>query len=84
LLPPTSPLIPQNWSVDKPWAIAYLIDPTLFEGQDWSVVVPVDGPAKGTTIADRRGHFLTTPKVRCLMKVDEARFLEMFKARLIA
>ena len=76
----------ENGAVDThdPSAIAYLIDPTLFEGQDWSVVVPVDGPAKGTTIADRRGHFLTTPKVRCLMKVDEARFLEMFKARLIA
>jgi uridine nucleosidase len=67
-----------------PSAFAYLIDPTLFEGHRWSVVVPVDGPSQGTTIADRRGHFFTTPKANCLIKVDAARFLEMFKARLTA
>ena len=76
----------QNGAVDThdPSAVAYLIDPTLFASQDWSMVVPVDGPAKGATIADRRGYFLTTPRVRCLIGVDEARFLEMFKARLTA
>lgn len=65
-----------------PSAFAYLIDPTLFEDHRWSVVVPVDGPSAGTTIADRRGHFFTTPKANCLMKVDDARFLKMFKERL--
>ena len=65
-----------------PSAIAYLIDPTLFEGQHWSVVVPVDGPAAGATIADRRGKFYTTPKTHCLMKVDVARFLRLFADRL--
>jgi uridine nucleosidase len=65
-----------------PSAFAYLIDPTLFEGHRWSVVVPVDGPAVGTTIADRRGHFFTTPKTNCLMKVEGERFLKMFEERL--
>lgn len=65
-----------------PSAFAYLIDPTLFVGERWSVVVPVDGVSAGTTIADRSGHFFTTPKVNCLMKVDSARFLRMFKERL--
>ncbi len=76
----------ENGGVDThdPSAIAYLIDPSLFHAERWSVVVPVDGPAAGTTIADRRGLFWTTPKVNCLMRVDEARFLAMFEARLTA
>lgn len=65
-----------------PSAFAYLIDPTLFEGNRWSIVVPVDGVSAGTTIADRNGHFFTTPKTNCLMKVDSARFLRVFKERL--
>ncbi|BCX03123.1 MAG: nucleoside hydrolase [Candidatus Roseilinea sp.] len=75
-----------NGEVDThdPSAIAYLIDPTLFRAERWSVGVPLDGPAMGATIADRRGLFWTTPKVNCLMQVDAARFLEMFKARLTA
>ena len=65
-----------------PSAIAYLIDPTLFHGEDYSIVVAVDGPATGMTIADRRGMFYQTPKVRCLMRVDSERFLMMYKQRL--
>jgi purine nucleosidase len=75
-----------NGAVDvhDPSAIAYLIDPSLFVGHHWSMVVPVDGPARGTTIADRRGHFLTTPKVNCLMSVDGSRLLNMLRSRLAA
>jgi uridine nucleosidase len=65
-----------------PSAFAYLIDPSLFEGKHWSMLVPVDGPSAGTTIADRTGHFYDTPKVNCLMKVDSDRFLKMFRERL--
>jgi inosine-uridine nucleoside N-ribohydrolase len=74
----------ENGSTDThdPSAIAYLIDPALFEGHRWSVIVPTDGPTMGTTIADRRGHFLTTPKANCLMQVDSERFLRMFEERL--
>lgn len=73
-----------NGGVDThdPSAIAYLIDPTLFAAQRWSIVVPTDGPAAGTTIADRRGHFWTAPKANCLMGVDAERFLTIFKERL--
>lgn len=65
-----------------PSAFAYLIDPTLFQGERWSVVVPVDGVSAGTTIADRNGQFFTTPKTNCLMQVDSERFLKMFRERL--
>jgi uridine nucleosidase len=65
-----------------PSAFAYLIDPTLFKGERWSVVVPVDGVSAGTTIADRAGQFFTAPKTYCLMQVDSERFLKMFRERL--
>ena len=65
-----------------PCAIAYLIDPTLFEGEHWSIAVPLDGPAKGATIADRRGKFFTTRKVHCLLRGNEARLLSLFTQRL--
>jgi purine nucleosidase len=65
-----------------PSAVAYLIDPTLFKGEGYSIVVPVDGPAEGMTIADRRGKFYSTPRVNCLMQVDSARMLEMYRRRL--
>jgi inosine-uridine nucleoside N-ribohydrolase len=74
----------QDGAVDvhDPSAIAYLIDPTLFRGHEWRMVVPVDGPARGTTIADRRDHFLSTPKVNCLTEVDAPRVLNMLQTRL--
>ena len=65
-----------------PSAIAYLIDPTLFEGVLCSVVVPTEGYARGVTMADRNNHFYTTPKTNCLMKVDAPRFISMFQERL--
>jgi uridine nucleosidase len=65
-----------------PSAIAYLIDPALFKGEHYSMVVPTDGPAEGMTIADRRGKFYSTPKVNCLMQVDSARFLALYQQRL--
>jgi uridine nucleosidase len=65
-----------------PSAIAYLIDPSLFVGRRWSIVVPTEGVSAGTTIADRNGRFFDTPKTNCLMQVDGARFLKMFRERL--
>lgn len=65
-----------------PSAIAYLIDPTLFKGEHYSIVVPVDGPSEGMTMADRRGKFYSTPKTHCLMQVDSARLLEIYMRRL--
>jgi purine nucleosidase len=65
-----------------PSAIAYLIDPTLFEGMQCGVVVPTEGHARGITLADRSNHFYNGPKTNCLMKVDAPRFLQMFQERL--
>lgn len=65
-----------------PSAIAYLIDPTLFEGEYYSVAVAADGLAAGMTIADRRGKFYTAPKAHCLMKVDGTRLLDLHFERL--
>ena len=65
-----------------PSAIAYLIDPTLFKGERWSIKVPLDGLAAGMTMADRSGKHFDTPKTHCLMQVDGTRFLAMYKARL--
>ena len=65
-----------------PSAIAYVIDPSLFKGVYYSMLVPTDGPAKGMTIADRRGKFYTTPKVHCLLHVDSPRLLALYRQRL--
>ena len=65
-----------------PSAIAYLIDPTLFKGERWSIRVPTEGLAMGMTMADRAGRFFDTPKINCLMHADAARFLRMFRERL--
>jgi inosine-uridine nucleoside N-ribohydrolase len=65
-----------------PSAIAYVIDPTLFTGAYYSLLVPKTGPAKGMTIADRRGKFYTTPKVHCLLRVDSPRLLALYRERL--
>ena len=65
-----------------PSAIAYLIDPTLFEGVRCGVVVPTEGYARGITLADRSNHFYTIPKTNCLMKVDAQRFVQMFQERM--
>jgi uridine nucleosidase len=66
-----------------PTAIMYLIAPELFKVERYSLCVPVDGPAIGATIADRSGgRFYTTPKVNCLMGVDEPRFLQIYRERM--
>ena len=73
-----------NGAVDThdPSAFAWLIDPSLFVSERYSIVVPTEGPSVGTTIADRRGRFWTTPKATCLMQADGERFLKMFRERL--
>ncbi len=63
-------------------AVLYLLDPTLFSGQRWSITVPHDGPAKGATLVDRRGHFYKTPPVHCLLKVDAPRLIDLYLERM--
>ena len=63
-------------------AILYLLDPTLFSGERWPITVPHDGPAKGATLVDRRGHFYKTPPVHCLLKVDAPRLVGVYLERM--
>ena len=63
-------------------AILYLLDPTLFSGERWPITVPHDGPAKGATLVDRRGHFYKTPPVHCLLKVDAPRLVGLYLERM--
>ncbi|HRA53029.1 MAG TPA: nucleoside hydrolase [Thermoflexales bacterium] len=63
-------------------AILYLLDPTLFSGERWPITVPHDGPAKGATLVDRRGHFYKTPPVHCLLKVDAPRLIGTYLERM--
>jgi uridine nucleosidase len=63
-------------------AILYLLDPTLFSGERWPITVPHDGPAKGATLVDRRGHFYKTPPVHCLLKVDAGRLVGLYLERM--
>lgn len=63
-------------------AILYLLDPTLFSGERWPITVPHDGPAKGATLVDRRGHFYKTPPVHCLLKVDAGRLVGVYLERM--
>jgi len=63
-------------------AVLYLLDPTLFSGERWPITVPHDGPAKGATLVDRRGHFYKTPPVHCLLKVDAGRLVGVYLERM--
>ncbi|MBK8835665.1 MAG: hypothetical protein IPO29_12715 [Anaerolineae bacterium] len=59
-------------------AILYLLDPTLFSGERWPITVPHDGPAKGATLVDRRGHISAErpPVPTCLRQGRCARRLD--------
>lgn len=63
-------------------AVLYLLDPTLFSGERWPITVPHDGPAKGATLVDRRGHFYKTPPIHCLLKVDAPRLVGVYLERM--
>ena len=67
-----------------PSAIAYLIDPSIYVGHQWPIMVATDGPAIGATIADRRLRFWKSPKVNCLMQVDGKRLLDLYRTRIRA
>ncbi len=63
-------------------AIAYVLEPALFAGEQWRVMVLTDGPARGATIPDRADRHWSTPKVHCLTRVDSARLLAAFHERI--
>ncbi len=66
-------------------AIAYVIDPTLFETRPYPVeIVTQDGSVRGQTIADRRPRRAATDdrQVNVVTAVDGPRFLELVFSRL--
>lgn len=73
-----------NGEVDMhdPTAVMYLIAPELFAVERYPIAVPTEGLAAGATIADRRVKFFRTPRVTCLMGVDAARYVSLYKQRL--
>ena len=66
-------------------AVAYVIDPTLFETRRYPVeIVTQDGSVRGQTIADRRPRRADTEakQVNVVTAVDGPRFLELVFSRL--
>ncbi|WP_017186360.1 nucleoside hydrolase [Alkalibacillus haloalkaliphilus] len=60
-------------------AIAYVIDPTLFEGEDLYVTVETAGYATaGATVVDHLRTMNKPPNVHVLHDVDRKRFVELF------
>lgn len=73
-----------------PSAIAYLIDPTLFTTEAGPIRVVTDGIALGQTLWDRRGEWyrpngwsIQRPVNVCI-DVDSARFLQLYRDRIVA
>ncbi len=69
----------KGFFVHDPTAVAYAVDPTLFETQRLHVVVDTtDGPSSGRTAADLRPRPAQAPNVNVCLRVDEARLLQLF------
>ncbi|WP_156312243.1 nucleoside hydrolase [Lysinibacillus contaminans] len=59
-------------------AVAYVLSPELFEGQDCYVEVSLDGVTAGTTVVDYMGASGKTPNVKVLHSVKREAFVEQF------
>ena len=65
-------------------AIAYVIDPTLFETRKLYVEVETHSPRlMGLTAADWRKNPVAEPNVNVCLDVDHERFLELYRQRLM-
>lgn len=73
-----------------PSAIAYLIDPTLFQTERGTIRVLTEGIARGQTLMDRRGHgshpneWSTHLPVNVCLDVDAARLLALYQQHILA
>jgi inosine-uridine nucleoside N-ribohydrolase len=64
-------------------AVAYAIDPTLFQAQDLFVTIENQSPiTRGQTVADRRKTSGQAPNVRVCLAVDAARLSALFTERI--
>ena len=65
-------------------AMAYVIDPTLFQSKSVYVDVQVgDARANGQTMADWRNQWGHPPNVNVCMDVDADRFLNLYQSRMM-
>jgi len=72
-----------GFHVHDPSAVAYAIDPTLFETRRLYVVVDTTGgPNSGRTVADLRLHPAQEPNVDVCLGVDQTRLLELYHDRI--
>lgn len=73
-----------------PSAIAYVIDPTLFQTQRGVIRVLTEGIARGQTVFDRRGHWSrpnewsTHLPTNVCLDVDAERLLALYKHHILA
>ena len=73
-----------------PSAIAYLIDPTLFQTQPGAIRVLTEGVARGHTMMDRRGHWSrpndwsTHRPVNVCLDVDAEGLLALYRDHILA
>ena len=65
-----------------PSAIAYLLNPDLFQTESVPVFVGTEGYCKGQTIADWHNQWENRPEIEVCMKVDAAGELDLIKERL--
>jgi len=65
-------------------ALAYAIDPSLFECQQAYVDVHIGGHANGQTMADWRGQWGQEPNVNICTAVDNQRFLDLYYERIVS
>lgn len=63
-------------------ALAYVIDPTLFDTKHAYVDVDYQSPYAGNTVPDWRGQRERDPNVNVCVDVDSARFLDLYRERL--
>ena len=78
----------QGAHTHDPSAIAYVIDPTLFETRSGPVRVVTEGIAMGQTVMDQRGQWpeahpwTDIPAANVCLDVDSERLLKVYKRRI--
>ena len=79
----------QSFGIDAiplhdPSAVAYALDPTLFETRRVPLYVECEGRCAGQTVADLYNRWAPLPEVEVCTGVDAARLVSLFKHRLSA
>lgn len=65
-----------------PSAIAYLLEPDLFQTESLPVYVETQGHCAGQTVPDRRRQWIETPLANVCLNVDAPRLQKLYRERL--